>query len=223
LRAINEAIGRLLKRPDIAASPCPNPPARAAGAEERCLCADLWMDFCSQWLGVSSFQLGHNSPAPDEHALNDSLEDALRNFLVHPAHYHADCGLTVAGYLRMVARGAFANRRRSQSRRRKREKTLGVYPQEFENIFGNDGGNKPSTGQYDIGEVLEQFRKTLPAADLPAFDLLRAGAPQEDWVRHLQLEGRPEEEQRRRINREQERLKRKLRRRAQSDSSAFWL
>lgn len=64
-------------------------------------------------------------------------------------------------------------------------------------------------------EALDAIVADLNPHDRAGVDLLRTSASREEWLRHLGIERLPEKEQQRKVNVEKDRLKKKLKRRAE--------
>lgn len=166
----------------------------------------------------------------DEQLLDESIEDALRHYQNHPESFDLSRGASLYSYLEWKARSYMAVRLRKVSRRRKHEKAIGISDRIFEKILSEMTGRrcinigKENTAEEEAEQqreeaerrkaVLDAIVADLNPHDQAGVELSRTGAPHEEWVRHLGIERLPENEQRRKIYAEKDRLKKKLKRRA---------
>ncbi len=164
--------------------------------------------------------LGRKHPRDQEEAA-ESVEEALLKYLSAPERFDPCRGCTLVTWLAIQARGHMSHRLRKKASRQKHEKVVGVAERIFEEKLSEMGVEMAiCKGRYE--HKIEEWRQKmddllqmLKPCDCNRVALLRRHAPCEEWVQHLHIEDLPEEEQRYTINREKDRLKKKLRRLAQ--------
>lgn len=164
----------------------------------------------------------------DEHFREASIEDALMHYEYHPESFDESRSVPLYYYLELRARSYLDMRLRKVRRRRKHEKAIGVSDGFFEKILSEMRGRRCiNIGKESTEEEAEQQREEaerrkealdaimalLNPHDRASVELLRTGASREDWVRHLGIERLPENEQRRKVYAEKDRLMKKLKRR----------
>jgi hypothetical protein len=160
--------------------------------------------------------------------LDASIEDALEHYRDHPEKFDASRG-SLSHYLWLWTRHYLDKRLRKVKRRRQHEKTAGVSEKKFERIVSEVRGRggiylgKDRTEQ-ETEERREKFERRKEALhtivallnphDRDGVELLLAGASREEWIWHLGIERLTRDDQQDAVNREKERLMKKLRRRA---------
>lgn len=179
---------------------------------------DHWLHFLRQ-------KLNGRYRHVDEHLLNESIADALMHYKLQPNQFDASRS-PLTYYLKLWTRSYLDLKWRKEGCRRRHEKAAGVSDKIFEKILsetrhgkciyiGKDRTEQEREEAERQQEVLDALKVRLNSYDRAGIELMLAGASDEEWVRHLGIEPLPESEQKRRINREKERLRTKLRRWAQ--------
>lgn len=166
----------------------------------------------------------------DDHLLDGSIEDALLHYQSCPGCFDATRGVPLSYYLALWTRSYLDRKLRKMKRRRKHERAVGVWDKQFEKIVSEARREKCIySGKDEIEQESEERREEvirqkealdaivadLNPHDRAGVDLLRIGASVETWVQHLGIERLPQREQQHAVNREKERLIKKLKRRAQ--------
>lgn len=165
----------------------------------------------------------------DAHLLDESIQDALLNYRDHPERFDASRG-SLTHYLWLRTRHYLDKQLQKEKRHRQREKAVGVSEKEFEKIvsevrvrggiyLGKDGKAQEAEERQEESvkrdKILWEILPLLPSYDRCGVYLFLLRASREEWVEHLRIEHLPREEQQDRVNREKERLRKKLKRRAQ--------
>jgi hypothetical protein len=151
----------------------------------------------------------------------ESAEDAVLDYLSEPERFDPCRGCALVTWLAIQARGHMSHLLRKKASREKHEKAVGIAEKIFEEKMSEMGvGMAISKGRdedktEEWRQELDDLLRMLNPCDCDGVLLLRRDAPIEEWVQHLHIEDLPVEEQRHRINREKDRLKKKLRRLAQ--------
>ena len=167
------------------------------------------------WL---SQKLLHRCFAVDAHWAIESAEDALLDYLAKPQHFDARRGLPLGYWLLLQARGHLSHRRRSEQRRRVHECALGGEGKIFSNWLSEMAlkraiyRRREKDAMEEQKQVLENALSQLSLPDRHGLELLREEASFEEWVEHLGIALLPTSEQRRKINAEKARLKKKMQR-----------
>src|SRR5579884_711752 len=190
-----------------------------------------WSDTADflHWLAYLRQKFNGRCSHIDAHLLDGSIEDALLHYRDHPEKF--DSGRTpLSYYLWLRTRHSLDKRLQKVKRRRQHEKTVGVSEKDFEKIvsevrgtrgiyLGKDGTEQESEERREEvirqKEALDAIVANLNPHDRVGVDLLRIGASVETWVQHLEIERLPQREQQHTVNLEKDRLKKKLKRRAQ--------
>lgn len=165
----------------------------------------------------------------DVHLLDASIEDALLHYRGCPEQFDASRG-SLGSYLTCRTRHYLNVRLRKLRRRQRHENAVGISERDFEKIvsglrterciyIGEDGSQEEAEEREEelareralLCAIMEQ----LNPLDRAGVQFLLAGAAREEWVRHLRIEDLPREEQQRKIDGEKDRLRKKLKRRAQ--------
>ncbi len=166
----------------------------------------------------------------DEHLLDGSIEDALLHYRAYPDHFDASRGVPLECYLSWRTRGYLSMALRKEKRHQQHEKAAGVREKNFEKIvsevragrsiyIGRDGSERETEEREEEldreRELLSAIVASLAPCEQAELQLLLAGASRNEWVQHLGIAHLPPKEQQRKVNAEKDRLKKKLKRRAQ--------
>lgn len=166
----------------------------------------------------------------DEDMREESIDDALLFFLAHPQCFDMSRGDSLDCCLEWRARGYLGARLRGEQRHRQHQTAAGVSDKIFEKIMSEEGvgrrnyiGRERNEREAEEREerlesqraILKVLMARLKPHDLDGVQLLLAGASSEEWMRHLGIEQLPPKQQQKKVNREKERLIRKLKRWAQ--------
>jgi hypothetical protein len=185
---------------------------------DRCLHHDersMWNAFLAVLLPVLKRVCPRWFRHGNEDLFNDCIVDAC-SLLHSPGPFNPFRG-NVLGFTRGAIRRYLANRLRSERRRRKHEKTVNWSLEGFEkkrrdvvNTHREDNDRIEGPDFRLEENTLNSLLSHLSPAEQTEVELLVERRPVEDWLRFLELEDRPEG--RKRVYREKDRVKKKLRR-----------
>ena len=188
-------------------------PATAATLCERLLAGDPLApsDFLAAFLDPLVRHLRAWRPNADDHFCITAAEDALLSFLRNPSSY--DPGKrSLAGYLRMAARGDFLNAWKKEAKHRQKREVHGTVE------LVADGGNG---GEEEIADDLPTFDAPNLAAEIAsftppertAFELMRGGEKRTPaFAAALGVEHLPADERTREVKRVKDRIIKRLQR-----------
>jgi hypothetical protein len=184
----------------------------------------------AHWLGHLRQKLSRRYRHLDTQLLDGSIEDALLHYQRCPQCFDVSRGVPLLYYLVWRTRHYLDKRLQKMKRRRQREKAAGISEKNFEKIVSEVRGRGgiylgEERTEQEIEEQREEAERRqeglaalllhLNSHDRCGLYLFLLGASCEKWVQHLGIERLPPEEQRCQVNREKDRLKKKLRRWAQ--------
>lgn len=166
----------------------------------------------------------------DADLLDASIEDALMHYQNRPQCFDASRGVPRLCYLEWRTRHYLDKRFQKVRRRQQHEKAVGVSEKKFEKIVSEVRGrggiylgkDRTEQGPDERREESNGWRKVLGRIlmllnthDRAGVFLFLLGASREEWVQHLGIERLSEREQQQQVNREKDRLMKKLKRWAQ--------
>lgn len=177
-----------------------------------------WEEIAAYFLPRLSQWLSYRHPNADAHLLGESVEDALIGYQKDPQGFDASRGVPLSYWLLFQARGHLSHKLRREQRYHVKELTSGVDAEDFSKIVENMSRKRQGNGYLFIegeSEIIcsEEMRRWLDATfsenEQVEFGLLVERKPLEVWAQLLGVESLPEAEQRRLIDREKERIRKK--------------
>ncbi len=172
-----------------------------------------------------SQRLCRHRPDVDMDLAAESTENALLDYLSNPRRFDVTRGVFLGYWLWLQARGHLSRLLRRERSRQAHEQAVGVTDKNFENSLSKVSlemaiyrGRK----REETGEQLQALHNLLPRLSLyerMEVELLRCGTRFEEWVDYLGIAHLPLIDQRRKVNAEKARLKKKIRRLAQKVSA----
>jgi hypothetical protein len=166
----------------------------------------------------------------DVHLLDESIEDAVLHYSDHPKNFDASRGVPLSYYLWLRTRHYLDKRLQKVKCRRYHERAVGVSEKNLEKIVsamrgrrsiyvGKDATERDTEEQRADSEwrrqALDAIVATLDPHDRAGVELLHTGVSCEAWVRHLGIQRLPRNMQQQKVKAEKDRLKKKMRRRAE--------
>jgi RNA polymerase sigma factor (sigma-70 family) len=187
--------------------------------------ADLAEAFLDQLAG----ELQRFNPQQDPHLCTEAAVDAILALIKNPRSYDPARGTSLAGYLRMSARGDLQNRLRKERRHSDRRADLeAVELSPTGGKYLQDGEADPIhilIGREELEEMIARI-PTVPAAVLDelteqervVLSLIRQGQRKtEVYARALGIDGLPVAEQRQVVKRLKDRVQKRLQRAGYGD------
>jgi hypothetical protein len=183
-----------------------------------------WDEIAEYFLPRLTQRLCNRRSDVDPHLLAESVEDALLDYRKSPQRFDTTYGVPLGYWLWLKTRGYLSHRLRRQQRHKAKEQAVGVTDKIFEKYLSKM--SREMAIYIGMGEDENRCRQTLDRVlprlslrDRKGVELLSHGASFETWLKYVGNTYLPADEQRRKINAEKSRLRKKLRRLVQSSGT----